>query len=81
MSRLVSRKQAGRRVGEEWYECQRCGFNYPRHQVLVQNGLIVCRGPDTTNCFDLPGHAAELARIDVPAEKPIEPLPEVTEDL
>lgn len=80
-SRIVNRRRTGRRVGEEWYDCARCGFPYPRHQVAVQNGMILCRGANTTNCWDLPGHSANMTNLDIPREAPIEPLPSVTEEL
>lgn len=80
-NRISDRKQAGRRTGSEWYECQRCGFPYPRASVIVQNGLIVCRGPNTTNCWDEKGHSAFMLDVDAPREKPIPPLPSVTEEV
>lgn len=81
MSRLVSRRQTGHRVGSEWYECSRCGFNYPRSRVAVQNGLILCKGTHTTNCWDLPGHSSHMNKLDLPREQPTEPLPSTTEEL
>ena len=81
MSKLVNRRQANHRAGEEWYTCERCGFQYPRSSIIVQNGLIVCTGINTTQCLDLPGHGAELTRIAIPLETPLQPLPAVTEDL
>ena len=81
MSKRVNRKQAGRRAGEEWYTCDRCDFPYTRSEVIVQNGLILCHGTNTTGCSDLPGHSANLARIQIPREQPLQPLPVVTEDL
>lgn len=70
-----------RRQGSEWYQCMRCGLPYPRSMVIVQNGLIVCRGPRTVGCYDEPGHAADMNRLDLPREIPIDPLPSVVEDL
>lgn len=81
MAKLVNRRQTNRRVGEEWYTCNRCGLDYPRSDVAVQNGLILCRGPNTTQCWDEPGFAAELKNVRVPREKPIPSLPQTTEDL
>lgn len=78
---LVDRKQTGRRVGTEWYDCDNCGFQYPRASVVVQNGLTLCTGTDTTNCVDLPGHTANLARMTRPVEKENPPLPVINEDL
>lgn len=81
MSKIVNRRQAGNRTENEWYTCDRCGFQYPRPKIIVQNGLILCQGTDTTGCVDLPGHAAALAQMTLPRERPILPLPEIVEDL
>lgn len=71
----VIRRQAGRVFGEEWYTCDRCGFDFPRSQVLVQVGLIVCRGQNTTNCYDLQGAQIARDRLVLPLEGEIPPLP------
>lgn len=73
--------EVGDRVGSEWYACQRCDRNYPRAKVLVQNGLIVCHGPNTLNCYDERGHDAYMSDLRVPREKPIPPLPSRVEKL
>jgi len=70
-----------RREGSEWYTCDRCGIYYPREMMMVQNGLTLCVGPATTNCVDLPGHAAAVAVLDVPFEERPEPLPYTSEEL
>lgn len=77
----VSRKQTNRRVSSEWYECTRCGFNYPRGSIIVQNGLILCTGPNTTECYDLKGAGAYRSQLGDVTEKPIPDLPFVDEDL
>jgi hypothetical protein len=77
----VDRRQTNRRAHEEWYACARCGFDYPRHQVSVQNGQILCFGVNTTNCQDMPGHDAYMRDLEVPREKTPESLPETHEDL
>jgi hypothetical protein len=35
------------RVGEQWAECSRCGFEYPLSKMTTQHGLIVC----VANCL------------------------------
>jgi tRNA(Leu) C34 or U34 (ribose-2'-O)-methylase TrmL len=80
-SKRVNRRVTNRRAHEEWYECARCGFDYPRHSVSVQNGLILCFGVNTTGCQDEPGHSANMRHIDIPRERTPESLPEVHEDL
>ena len=77
----VDRRITNHRAHSEWYDCARCGFQYPREKVSVQNGSILCYGPNTTNWQDLPGHGAAMRAIDVPREKNPEPLPDVYEDL
>lgn len=74
-------EQRGPRRGEERYNCDRCDFQYPRSQVIVQNGLIVCSGPGTNNCRDMPGRDA--LRKDYPRRTEENPpdLPIVDEDL
>ena len=81
MALRVDRRITNHRAFEEWYECAQCGFNYPRHKVSVQNGAILCFGPNTTDCQDLPGHGAALRQMDIPREKAPEPLPDIYEDL
>jgi hypothetical protein len=78
---MLDVRQTNRRFGEEWYICQRCGFPYPRHKVIVQNGLVVCRGDGTVGCIDEPGAQPARARLTLPLEQPLDPLPEVVEDL
>lgn len=77
----VNRQQTNRRVGSEWYTCDRCGFKYPRAQIMVQNGLILCLGPMTTGCYDEKGAGAYRSLLHDFAEKPIPTLPFVNEDL
>lgn len=72
--------EVGAMVGSEWYTCGRCGFNYPRAKLHVQNGLIVCQGEGTANCSDSPGTDRHKQGIQ-PREKPIPPLPQTTEVL
>lgn len=66
---------------QEWYVCDRCGWYYPRERMMMQNGLNLCSGVDTRNCMDLPGHAANVSKLDVPFELRPEPLPDQSEDL
>lgn len=30
------------RCGEQWGECERCGFEYPLSELTTQDGLTVC---------------------------------------
>jgi hypothetical protein len=72
---MLDNRQTNNRHGTEWYECDRCGFQYPRAAMLNQNGLNVCRGDNTCNCADKPGAAAFARDITVPYEERPEPLP------
>lgn len=78
---MIECRQTNRRQSWEWYTCSRCGGNFPRPKVLYQNGLLVCKGEGTYNCYDQPGRQAYLGDVDLPTEQPIEPLPEVTEEI
>jgi|RhiMethySRZTD1v2_1073278.scaffolds.fasta_scaffold108753_4 hypothetical protein len=78
---MLDTRQTNRVFGEEWYTCGRCGMDYPRGKVIVQNGLVVCRGPETMGCVDEPGAGPPRTRLTLPLEQPIDPLPEVVEDL
>jgi hypothetical protein len=77
MTISVTNKQYGVR----WYECERCGIETPETSCIVQNGLIVCYGPNTRNCRDNPGHAANMKQLDVPHEEAPHPLPQESIDL
>jgi hypothetical protein len=72
---MRNRKLTNNLKGVEWYECGRCGMNFPRSDVIVQGGTVVCRGPNTTGCFDLPGHDYYVARTPIPVEENPPPLP------
>jgi hypothetical protein len=65
----------------EHYACDRCGFHYPRKMVVVQNGLVVCRGRGTNDCMDKPGFTANFNRRPIRVEEPPRPLPVRSEDL
>jgi hypothetical protein len=65
----------------EHYECDRCGSHYPRKMVVVQNGMVVCRGRGTNNCMDKPGFTAHFNRKPIRVEEPPRPLPVRSEDL
>lgn len=69
-----------RRYGEEWYLCGRCGKPFPRSEVVVQLGLIVCT-TGTSPCYDEPGYEVERKRLDVPRERPLDPLPTDDEEI
>jgi hypothetical protein len=76
---MRNNRQTNRVFKEEWYNCDRCGHQYPRSQVIVQNQYIVCTGHGTLNCIDQPG--VDAFRRDLPQEQPVEPLPQIIEDL
>jgi hypothetical protein len=65
----------------EHYRCDRCAFHYPRKMVIVQNGLVVCRGRGTNNCMDKPGFTANFNRRPIKVEEEPRPLPVRIEDL
>jgi hypothetical protein len=67
--------------GTEHYECDRCAFHYPRKMMIVQNGLALCKGRGTNNCFDKPGFSANFARKPFKIEETPRPLPSRSEDL
>lgn len=33
---------SGRRVGQQWDQCARCGRDYPIGRLTLQKGLLVC---------------------------------------
>jgi len=70
-----------RRLHQEWYTCDRCGVWYPRQKMMNQNGLNLCTGFDTRNCWDKPGHAVRERQLDIPYEERPEPLPWTDEEL
>jgi hypothetical protein len=78
---MLNTKQTNRRFHTEWYECSKCGNQYPRQMVIVQNGAIVCQGSNTRNCYDMPGHAAAMMRVRTGYEETPAELPSVDEDL
>lgn len=71
----------GNREGENWWKCDRCDWYYPQSKMVNQNGLNLCKGVATHDCYDLPGHAAEMIDLDIPYEQRPEPLPFEDEDL
>ena len=77
---MIDAKMTNRRQHTEWYTCGRCDLGYPRNKVIVQNGLIVCYGPNTHNCMDQPGRNAFM-KYPLPQERPLDPLPERFEDI
>lgn len=78
---MIDTRQTNRRFSEEWYTCDRCGLDYPRSKVSVQNGLVLCYGPSTVGCQDEPGFEAEHRKLRLPLEEDIKPLPQRYEDL
>jgi hypothetical protein len=78
---VLNTKQTGRRVGSEWYECDRCGNNYPRASVIVQQGLVVCSGGGTLNCFDQPGRDYFTQDLETGYEETPSDLPQDNETI
>lgn len=78
---MLDNRQTNNRLDQEWYECDRCGFQYPREKMTNQNGLNLCVGPDTVGCTDKPGHSAAAMKLDIPYEERPETLPDSSEDL
>lgn len=76
----IDARQTNRMKEEEWYECARCGFNYPRSKVIVQRGLVLCQGSGTVKCVDQPGRDA-YRKYPTPQEQPIRELPQNNEDI
>lgn len=76
MSRVTNR-MTGRRVGSEWYECEGCGFNYPRSEVRVQNGRIRC----LRNCTDTTGRDILSRDYPLRTEEDVPPLPDDPEEV
>lgn len=40
---------------QRWYECHRCGFDYPISRLVRQNGVLVCK----EMCMDIRDHLHE----------------------
>lgn len=49
---MLDTRQTNNRRGLRWWECQRCGFDYPEDKVVVQRGLVLCTGDGTARCGD-----------------------------
>jgi hypothetical protein len=78
---MLDTRQTNRRFWTEWYTCDKCGFDYPRERVIVQNGLISCTGTGTNHCVDEPGRDAYMNHLEAGYEELPQPLPEINEDL
>jgi hypothetical protein len=76
----MNNKQTNNVRKQEWYDCDRCDFQYPRDKMITQNGLVLCHGPNTCNCVDEQGTDAFL-RERISREKPTPPLPQRNEVL
>ena len=57
-------------TGEQWQECDVCGFDYPKSQLKKEpsyggttDGFSVC-----SKCMDEPGHAYNLQQLTLPDE-------------
>lgn len=79
---MIDARFTNRRQGSEWYTCARCGVDYPRASVKVQNGQVLCLGTNSNHCGeDQSGHAVALEQVSLPREQANPPLPEETVDL
>lgn len=53
-----------------WFECSKCGFDYPIDQVVRQNGQLRCT---VIPCRDAPSRGDYLAEHDIETEELQEP--------
>jgi len=53
------------RRGEQWKECDRCGFDYPLSKLTSQDGLTVC----INNCVFEKGAEYYRRLLRVPLER------------
>src|SRR5690606_42071616 len=49
---MLDTRQTNNRRGLRWWECSRCGNQYPEDKVVVQRGLVLCTGDGTLCCGD-----------------------------
>ena len=61
--------------GRKWKECSRCGFDWPIFMMLRQNGVFVCSGPLTNDCFDDKGARWHFSHIRYPRQEGYDPDP------
>jgi len=55
-------RQAGNQRWERWFECARCGFDYPKSALTRQDGLLVCR----QHCLLEQGHGYYVSKKTLP---------------
>jgi len=72
-----NQRMTNNRKGSEWYDCQRCGEQFPRAQMIIQRGMIVC----TVRCVDEPGHVALSEGYPLRTEENVPDLPEDNRDI
>lgn len=77
---MINARQTNNRRAEEWYDCDRCGVQYPRASILVQKGLKLCHGPNTNKCVDEYGYQHYYLQLEVPYERVPDELPETEWD-
>jgi len=44
-----------------WRACDRCGFDYPRNELIQQDGRLYCEG-----CWDIPDPKNDLNKPEKP---------------
>jgi len=72
-----NQRMTNNRLGTEWYECQRCGEQFPRRDMIVQRGLTVC----VVRCKDMPGRAALSEGYPLRTEEAVPDLPEDNQEI
>jgi DNA-directed RNA polymerase subunit RPC12/RpoP len=73
---VIDTRQTNRMFNEEWYTCARCGSDFPRSKVVVQEGHVRCTGDETNHCGDDEYGAGYFRkRVSIPTEQPTPALP------
>lgn len=62
-------------TGRAWRDCSRCGFSYPLSHLIRQNGVLVCSGAETNECFDEKNAQWYFVQIRYPRREGFDPEP------
>jgi len=62
---------------ERWFECARCGFDWPKGQLVRQDGLLVCKA----HCVLDQGHQYYYSKLVLPEREGYQDEPEGDEVL
>jgi hypothetical protein len=54
---MLDAKQTNNRKVLRWWDCQRCGVQFPEDKIVRQRGYVLCQGGGTNNCVDQHGAA------------------------